>query len=213
MTPRERLSVNRLVNQLADQPPANRDAEAEAELAALLKTRADAPYLLFQRALLLQEALRQSQEEVEELRGRLARTGVVPAPPSPAASMPAATGAGAMIAAAPTLAASTLAAPAAGGFLRNAATIGAGVLGGSLLFQGIESLLHGGGGSFLGGNPGAGARTEVFETTNNYFDAPQGADRAAGFADSAGGNSGFFSSGDDALADSGDLGDDGTDWT
>ena len=42
-------------------------------------------------------------------------------------------------------------------FLRNAATVGTGVLGGSLLFQGVESLLHGSGGRGLLGGSGSGA--------------------------------------------------------
>ena len=56
-----------------------------------------------------------------------------------------------------------------GGFLRNAATVGAGVLGGSLLFQGVESMLRGGG---WGG--GRSAPAEIFETTNNFISPAAG---------------------------------------
>ena len=72
--------------------------------------------------------------------------------------------------------------PAPGGqpsFLRSAATTAAGVAAGALAFQGVESLLHGGGGGFGGGGFGGdfggggfgGAPRE--EIVNNYYgDAP-----------------------------------------
>ena len=111
----------------------------------------------------------------------------------------------------PASAQATVAAPAAGGFLRNAATIGAGVLGGGLLFQGIESLLHGRGGSFLnGGTSGADVTPRVETTTSNYFsDADRG---LAGSGRLSGNDSGTdYSSqgGDDLVSDMDDLGGDG----
>jgi len=55
---------------------------------------------------------------------------------------------------------------AGGGFLRSAATTAAGVAGGMLAFEGIESLMHGGfGGGFGGGTP---QETVI----NNYYDDP-----------------------------------------
>ena len=58
--------------------------------------------------------------------------------------------------------------PSGGGFLRSAATTAAGVAGGMLAFQGIESLFHGGMGGGLGGFGGAPQETVI----NNYYDDP-----------------------------------------
>ena len=64
--------------------------------------------------------------------------------------------------------------PGAGsGFLRQAATTAAGIAGGALLFQGIQSLFgpHYGGG-FLSGMP---TQPGISETVNNYYYEDQNA--------------------------------------
>jgi uncharacterized protein len=66
-------------------------------------------------------------------------------------------------------------APAGGGFLRSAATTAAGVAGGMLAFEGIESLMHGGmhegfGGGWGGGMAGAPMGEET--VINNYYGDP-----------------------------------------
>ena len=180
MTPRERLMVSRLAIELVEQADAPKDRDAETELAALVKVRADAPYLLLQRALILQDALNGAQEEIERLRSQSAGLGAGAGgglqTPASAPAMTSAVQGSSFAPPASLQATAAPAAPAAGGFLRNAATIGAGVLGGSLLFQGIESLLHGRGGSFLGGGTsGADVTPRIETTTNNYFsDADRG---------------------------------------
>jgi hypothetical protein len=120
---------------------------------------------------------------------------------------------GAPAAAAPGYAAQAPAAPAgapaaaagAGGFFRNAAAIGAGVLGGNLLFQGIESLLHGGnrGGGFLSGTN---APTEIIE--NNYYYSDSDSNRSLPAADVNDDRGGSFLNTSD---DSGPLDDFGSD--
>ena len=166
MTSRENLMVTRLVNRLVGQADLPKDADAEFELAMLLKTRADAPYLLLQRCLMLEVALAQAGDELNALR---ASTGTgAPGAPSAFASP-----------AIPLAPSQPPMQPAPGkaqpqlqpsGFLRNAATIGAGVLGGSLLFQGVESLLHGSGHGLLGGtSPVAGSD---IGTANNLLSSP-----------------------------------------
>lgn len=61
-------------------------------------------------------------------------------------------------------------APGGGGFLRSAATTAAGVAGGMLAFEGVESLLHGG---FGGGYGGFGGGMPGQETiVNNYYGDP-----------------------------------------
>lgn len=165
MNAEERLRVARLVTRLARQPEAPQDEDAALELAALMKVRADAPYLLMQRTLMLELALERAQAELQQL-----RQGGQPAQPQQGYETPLpATAARAPLqpAGAPTggwqpgvnpgPAAGTspgygpaygpgvaTGAPAsgAGGFLRNAAAVGAGVLGGSLLFHGLDSLFH-----------------------------------------------------------------------
>jgi hypothetical protein len=108
-------------------------------------------------------------------------------------------------------------------FLRSAATTAAGIAGGALLFQGIESLIggHGGyGGGFGGGGFGGAGFTPqpgITETVvNNYyggdgrpggteagFDTAAASDRDAGFTDAGFDDGGFDNSrdfsGDDSI--------------
>jgi uncharacterized protein len=72
--------------------------------------------------------------------------------------------------AAPAPGAPTLMPGAGSGFLRQAATTAAGIAGGALLFQGIQSLFgpHYGGG-FLSGMP---TQPGISETVNNYYEEP-----------------------------------------
>jgi len=81
---------------------------------------------------------------------------------------------------------------AGGGFLRSAATMAAGVAGGTLLAEGISSLFggHRGFGGGFGGSPwGGGQPTEVVEnvtTVNNYYDGQgQGGQNAGWEGDAA----------------------------
>lgn len=73
-----------------------------------------------------------------------------------------------------------------GGFLRSAMTTAAGVAGGALLFEGIQSLLGHHPGPF-GSVMGGGAPTEIInETVNNYYDdqgSDQGGSRDASYSD------------------------------
>lgn len=252
MNAEERLRVARLVTRLARQAEAPQDEDAALELAALLKVRPDAPYLLMQRTLMLELALERAQAELEQLRqGRTqaqalpqnpyqANAGHEPSLPAPSASRaplrpsgapssgwqpgvntgstvgnnpgygPAygpAYGPGVAAGAAPS---------AAGGFLRNAAAVGAGVLGGSLLFHGLDSLFHDHGGGhqssgLLDQGTGAGL-------LSGDMQAPLDAISGNGFLDPAndplaGGGADPFSG--DMLGDGGefDAGDDGgDDW-
>ncbi len=166
MTPRENLMVTRLVNRLVGQADSPKDADAEFELAMLLKIRADAPYWLLQRCLMLEVALAQAGDELNALRASTgsaapgAPSALAPPSISPAQSQP------------PMQPALAQAQPQSqqSGFLRNAATIGAGVLGGSLLFQGIESLLHGSTHGLMGGAAPLGAGD--IGTGNNFLSPP-----------------------------------------
>ncbi|MDB5998448.1 MAG: transporter substrate-binding protein [Rhizobacter sp.] len=216
MTPREKLMVTRLVNRLVEQPEIQRDPGAERELSALMQVRPDAAYLLFQRCLILEEALNAAHEEIDRLQQSGRNTAAADASAAPAfgtvqggapyrAAQPAyAAPSGAQATPAAAVPQAAAASPV-GGFLRNAASMGAGVLGGSLLFQGIESLLHRGGGGVggWGGNSGNGLfgsgnapATEIFETVNNNYGDSRSAGNDAG--------SSFLDAGNDSFsADSG----------
>ena len=89
-----------------------------------------------------------------------------------------------------------------GGFLRQAATTAAGIAGGALLFQGIQSLFgpHYGGG-FLAGTPMQPGTSET--VINNYYDHPAGPElRQADAGNRDDGDTGFASDpGQDYAAD------------
>jgi hypothetical protein len=79
---------------------------------------------------------------------------------------------------------------AGGGFLRSAAATAAGVAGGALLFQGIESLF---GNHYAGGLAGAGMTPGLGETVvNNYYGSDQNSDFSGG---DAGGGGDYSSAG------------------
>jgi hypothetical protein len=238
MTPQERELLTNLIDRLRQAPAQKRDGEAEQAIAALLRERPDAPYLLAQTVLIQDYSLHQAQARIAELEkqqaepaeesgsflgGLFGRSQPAPRRPAPAA-VPAA--------AAPAAAAagpwgSTAAGPFAqggggGSFLKSAAATAAGVAGGALLFQGIESLLglgHGGFGGFANtaGLGGFGAQPGISETViNNYYEDPAavhaGAQDASipDFTSDAGGgllDAGYDPGGDlgDGL-DSGDFG-------
>ena len=203
MTPRENLMVTRLVNRLVGQADLPKDADAEFELAMLLKTRADAPYLLLQRCLMLEVSLAQAGDELNALRvsavagapsalSTFAPSSMPPSQPQP-----------------PMQPAPVQAQPQPSSFLRNAATIGAGVLGGSLLFQGIESLLHGSGHGLTGGAAPLGGGD--IGAANNFLSSPADPRRstAGGALDAA--SNGLTADADDTDTDT-SADDDGS-WT
>ena len=205
MTPRENLMVTRLVNRLVGHADLPKDADAEFELAMLLKTRADAPYLLLQRCLMLEVALAQAGDELNALRASTG-TGAHGAPSAFASP------------AIPLAPSQPPMQPAPGqaqpqsqpsGFLRNAATIGSGVLGGSLLFQGIESLLHGSGHGLTGGAAPLGGGD--IGAANNFLSSPADPRRstAGGALDAA--SNGLTADADDTDTDT-SADDDGS-WT
>lgn len=193
MTPQERELLTNLVARLKQAPPAEKDGEAAAMIRDLVRDLPDAPYLLAQTVLIQDYALHQAQSRIAELErqaqpqrssgggsflGAIFGSGAAPrqqptpqpqaytqAPPAYAQAQPGPWGGG-----------GPFAQSSGPSFLRSAAATAAGVAGGALLFQGIESLFgmgHGGwGGGFGGAAPGL---TET--VINNYYgDATPGAD-------------------------------------
>jgi len=160
MNIQEREQLSRFLEQLAQAQVVQKDSEADALIRASCAQQADAAYLLVQRAMLLEAAVRNSQSEINRLQGELAQSrnqpqtgqggfidanswGNSPAPrpvPTPATPPAAAPESSAAPAATP----GAVAPPASAwrsGMLGTIATTAAGVVAGGFLFQGIEHLL------------------------------------------------------------------------
>lgn len=94
-----------------------------------------------------------------------------------------------------------------GGFLRSAATTAAGIAGGALLFEGIQSMFGGHGGGLLAGST---AQPGISETVvNNYYDTDPnagGAGNDPGYVDAADNDPGYT---DTDVASDTDFGDNG----
>lgn len=207
MTPQERELLTNLVARLRQAPTAEKDEEAAAMIRDLVRDLPDAPYLLAQTVLIQDYALHQAQSRIAELErqaqqpqrgsgggsflGAIFGSGAAPRPqpaPQPQYTQPP------VYTQAPPAYSPPQPGPWGGGggpfaqssgpsFLRSAATTAAGVAGGALLFQGIESLFggHGGWGGGLGGFGTAGLEGPapgLTETViNNYYgDAAPGGD-------------------------------------
>ncbi|MDN4590974.1 DUF2076 domain-containing protein [Xenophilus aerolatus] len=208
MTPQETQWLDDLLQRLAAVQGVQKDPQAVAMIRERLAGQPDAVYLLVQRALLLEHALADAQQQIAQLSQAQQQPaggsflGGAPgidwgrAPqlqPQPYASQPTpaaggydgseryAPGAPPARAAAPSWRERVFGAPAAAaapaasngpGLLGTAASAAAGVAGGMFLFNGIEHLLGGrggsGGGGLFGGNQG-GTPTVTENVTQNFF--------------------------------------------
>jgi hypothetical protein len=202
MTPDERNLIASLFDRLASASNQPKDPEADQLIRSKVTENPAAPYLLAQSTLVMQQALANAQNRISALEKQVAessapasgtqqggsflsgvasffgggqqhqqqpqRTTPPPVPPQPQqyaqpqqppAQAPAGRG--------------------SGGFLQSALSTAAGVAGGALLFQGIESLIGHNPGPFAGsiapsgGFFGGGEKpVENTEITNNYYDQP-----------------------------------------
>ncbi len=186
MTPEERQLLSELAERVKNAPAQQRDAEAEQFIRQLVRDRPDTAYILAQTVLMQDFALRNAEAQIQDLQDQLdgppppgatgsgsflggapgvgrssggsvprvnpwGQPGRGPGPgdyPPQGGGYP---GPGPMIQPSQT-----------GGFLRGAAQTAAGVAGGALLFQGINSLFsgHHEGGSILGGGEHTGSLTQ-----------------------------------------------------
>lgn len=158
MTDQERVLLQDFLQQLLRIRGIDKDTEADVMIAKAFAQQPDAPYLVVQRALLLEQALNAAKAEIAELRNQQVRggsgqgflsganawgRGPEQVPPRATLSV-----SGRPIPADPAVAPATPA-PAPmprspmGSFLGQAAATAAGVAGGAFLFQGLESLLGG----------------------------------------------------------------------
>ncbi|CAD6876687.1 DUF2076 domain-containing protein [Methylomonas fluvii] len=181
MNSQERNQLSQFLNQLNDVKLTQKDAEAEALIRDEVAKQPDAAYLLVQRALLQDQALTAAKAQIAELQNQLQagaspqRGGFLGNDPwaQPANNSGAVPGAGnyqMQRGAASAQAPGFFGGGAGGSFLGNVATTAAGVVAGSFLFQGIESLMghHGSsawGQQAMGEHSGAQEQTVV----NNYY--------------------------------------------
>jgi hypothetical protein len=198
MNTQERDMLNAFLAQLTQAQVGVKDTEADSLIALALAKQPNAGYLLVQRAMQLDFVLQQSQAKVAELQAQLERqqssgqtsflgdahawgrgasaasvaagnsaspsASVAPGAPRPAA------------AAAPAAAPAQAAAPTPWGssVLGTVATTAAGVVAGSFLYSGIQSLMgnHNSGGAFgsgIGHTPQPASYTENTTVVNNYY--------------------------------------------
>lgn len=197
MNASEREKLTRFLQQLAQAQAGAKDAEAEKLIGEAARAQPDAPYLLVQRSLLLEQALENAQAEITGLKRALetsrgasgsfldnnawgtaaGQTSAAPRFAAPAAPVPAPAGA---------------AFPGAG-FLGTVASTAAGVLAGSFLFQGIGHLL-GNQGNASGFLPGGNAQATPPNALAENFPADK-----LGDPDSLGGDPDLAALGDSDL--------------
>jgi hypothetical protein len=214
MTPQEAQMLQDLVSKVESTQLTEKDSDAEALLNDGLSRDPDAMYKLAQTVLVQNIALNQARAQIDQLRqqpvpqqqparatsflGGLFGHRDPAAPPPPQYQSPQAPP---QYQAVPQYAAPQYAPPqyasgpqavygqptsGAGSFLRSAATTAAGVAAGALAFEGIESLLHGGHGGFMGGGyePGFGGGYGMGggnETVVNNYYGNEGANQSGGY--------------------------------
>lgn len=170
MTTEERQALSQFLQQLATAPAPNKLPEADSLIRETLAKQPDAAYLLVQRSMLLEQALNAAKAQIAQLQSQArpaaSQGGFLGNNPWTSPMAPAAAPAYAQQQPAPVQTAGS-------GFLGNIATTAAGVVAGSFLFQGIESLLshHGASGW---NSPFASHTPDQFtEQTivNNYYES------------------------------------------
>ena len=197
MTPQEQAMLNDLIGRVEQTQLTEKDPEAEQLLIQRLGRNPNALYILAQTVLVQKYALEQATAQINQLRQQalpqpvhstsflgslLGHRDPAPSPPPPPQAPPPGYGAAPAQPYAqpwsPVPAYGAPPPPPPGGgssFLRTAATTAAGVAAGALAFQGVESLLHGFGGSPAGlaGGGFFGGEGRPEETViNNYYDDP-----------------------------------------
>jgi hypothetical protein len=173
MTPQERQLLTTFLQQLAQTRADPKDPEADALIREAISRLPDANYLLVQRAVGLDLALKAAQAQAEKLQAELdlAKRGneksFVGNANSWGRSPPAAN-------AAQQPSASSSPSPWGSGMLANLATTAAGVVAGSFLYQGIQNLMghHNTG---LGGDWGTGSQAAASDT-NDALTSEEAAD-------------------------------------
>jgi uncharacterized protein len=202
MTPQEKDLITQLLTRLANAGGQSKDKEAEALISQAVSRQPDAPYFLVQSVLIQDMALAEAHNRVHELERQLEAARAAPAQPATSflgnalrGSVPASgpwgraapapapgpvwtqsdAGQPAMAAAPPMMGQPMPWGAGGGGFLRQAASTAAGVAGGALLFQGIQSLFGPHYGNLLSGMPMQPGLSETVINNNYYGPDDQGA--------------------------------------
>ena len=148
MNPQEKAQLEQFLQQLNSTQAGTKDSDANALIAESIKQQPDASYLLVQRAMGLEMALQVAQKQMAEMQAKIDQANQANKPSSGFLS-----GINSWGRAAPTQSApsnSMAARPAAGvaqpsawgsGMLGAIATTAVGVVAGSLLYQGIQSMM------------------------------------------------------------------------
>jgi hypothetical protein len=188
MTPQEQQLITELFARLKQTAGQATDAVADQLIRRSVTDTPEAPYRLVQTVLIQEMALSQAQHRVAELENRVVQANAASSAPPP---QPATSFLGDLVAPQPTAPASPPTAPAAApgmmsaapsGFLRSAAATALGVVGGQMLFQGIESMFGQHAGSILSGQSIQPALSETV-VNNFYGDQPSSADSSSDDSD------------------------------
>ena len=149
MNPQEKVQLEQFLQQLNSTQAGTKDSDADSLIAESIKRQPDASYLLVQRAMGLEMALQVAQKQMAEMQAKIDQANPANKPSSgflsginswgraaPAQGTPA----NAMAAARP---AAGAAQPSAwgSGMLGAIATTAIGVVAGSMLYQGIQSMM------------------------------------------------------------------------
>jgi hypothetical protein len=220
MTPQESQILQDFLTQLEQAKGVAKDPQAEALIAAAVAKQPDAPYLLVQRALLVEQALNAAKAQIAELQkqqassaaggssflnsgstwGRPNADAIRPAAPPSTAPQTAPPSNAPQ--AAPQAARPSLLGGGGGSFLGTVAATAAGVAGGAFLFQGIENLMghHGTGSGFLSQSaPEGNTAIDKDYAADSSKDSSDVADDGSDDADIVA-DDGFDSGGDDSFA-------------
>jgi uncharacterized protein len=188
MTPQEQQLITELFARLKQTPAQAKDAVADQLIRRSVTDNPEAPYCLVQTVLIQEMALSQAQRRVAELENRVVQANAASSapPPQPAMSFlgdPVSRGSVSPAGPwgrAPQPTAAVSAAPS--GFLRSAAATALGVVGGQMLFQGIESMFGQHAGSILSGQSIQPALSETV-VNNFYGDQPSSAEPSSDDSD------------------------------
>ncbi len=168
MTPDERTLLQRFLTDLVQTRGPAKDPEADALIGQALAASPDAAYVLVQHAILSDQALHAAQDQIAALQNQV-RAAAAPAA-QPTSFLPSAPGpwtptrpqaAGGYTGPGPFNGGGGLSS-----FIRAAAPTAAGVLGGEMLFHGLEGMFGGGHGGGFGAGYGGGVTENI---TNNYY--------------------------------------------
>jgi hypothetical protein len=149
MNPQEKVQLEQFLQQLNSTQAGAKDSDANALIAESIKQQPDASYLLVQRAMGLEMALQVAQKQMAEMQAQIDQANQANKPSSGFLSGINSWGRAAPTATQSTPANAMAAKPAAGaqpstwgsGMLGAIATTAVGVVAGSLLYQGIQSMM------------------------------------------------------------------------